>query len=268
MMSMPLIDSQPGNSPTPVYEKSFPILDVSPKDMSDLLRTQLRMANIMYWIDRKSAVDLCSFVMLAAADQYEARHLYVQAAAIRQQVLAEETTANGAAFLPVLTSDHYRSALTRAIDIAHDYQLGYKDLCKQTTDLKNLEAGWDVMISQAGDNLKQQELAATSALARWQTANTVYEDARQTFALRVIGIAHRASEFKAGIDQYKVKMGAQLFLTIFTTVISKPETVVRSSRVVLTTSSSRRRCRKPCCGHAARHGRRWYTCRSGHRGHR
>lgn len=99
--------------------------------------------------------------------------------------------------------------------------MGYEELSKQTTDLQNLEAGWDVMLAQAGDNLKQQEVAASSAFKRWQSSRTVYEEAKRAFALRVIRIEHRASEFKAGIDQYKVKMGAQLFLTIFTTLISK-----------------------------------------------
>lgn len=214
-----VFDAQAKGPPNVIKKANFPLLDLSPSQFSDLIRTQLRIATILYWKQPDLAIDICSWVAKATYNQEESRRLHVQANAMGQQILAEKTTQHGVTYLPVLAVDGYRVALTRAIDTAQKYQKGAEDIGRRGEDLQNQQAGWDVMLSQAANNFEQQKLAAEGAYQRWVHANTVWSEARQTFSLRVISLEHRASELKAGIEQYKIKKGAELFIALLSTAL-------------------------------------------------
>lgn len=237
-----VLDSLPGTILEPKYEEFWPILEFSPSHFSNLIRTQLRIATLLYWTAPHIASSICYFITLATAQQSGASHIYMLATSIQQQILADSTTSNGVSYVPVLSSDHYRSSLIRAIDIANEYELGYKSLIKQNADLQNLEASLDIMLSQADANLAQQKLAADSAFTRWQNAEAVYSKARLTFSQRVISLRSRAVELESGIAQYRIKKGAELFLTILSTTISKYKLGVWCISSILTLFSN-------CCSH-------------------
>ena len=212
-------NAQPNTKVEPIYKTVFPLLDLSPLSLSGLIRTQLRIATILYWTSPDVAIDICSWVAKATENQEESTRLHLQANAIGQQILAEKTVQKGVTYLPVLDSNSYRQNLRGAIQTAEKYQRGYDTLNARDADLKNQEAGWDVMLSQAADNMQQQQVAADAAFARWENANAVYVEAQFVFSSRVISLEHRASELKAGIDQYVIRKGAELFIAALTTVI-------------------------------------------------
>ena len=203
------------------YKKSYSELEFYPRDFRANLRSQLRIASILFWRRPSIATSLASYVMTATADTIMDAEMNAPALALVQQLAGQALAGLDTSFAPPLQLDSYIDTLNTAITTAEGFQQQYDRFVDRELTLKDKLAAWEAMLNHAKGAWDMNTTLRDTALGRYQDACDIVDQSMEQFAADQDILQDVQERFKTGIQEWKERLERQAIIEILTAVVSK-----------------------------------------------
>lgn len=189
--------------PTIQYVVDYDNLASMPSIFEESLRSQLRIANIMFWNAPDIAASIAAYVVRVTENSTTGTLLNVQAASISQQLAATEIAGSNTIYAPVLNLGTYKSNLLEAINTAAAFEAQFDRFVDRKAILDDTRSAYDAMLGHSRDAVAMQRRLSDDALAKWNSACGILDATVMSFRVHQTNLTDAESKFRVGVEQWK-----------------------------------------------------------------
>ncbi|APA11695.1 hypothetical protein sscle_08g064650 [Sclerotinia sclerotiorum 1980 UF-70] len=204
---------------TLTYLSRYVDLSVSDVEFSKCLSTQIRIASILFWLKPAIALSLASHVARATASSLTGALLNLQAHALGQQISASALTGPNMNYAPSLSLGLYKMVLDGAIATTLAFETQYNRFSDRQAQIADQKLAWKAMLDQENDAVTVQQTLVSNALARWDSATDILNNAENTMQFHQIVLKEKEVLFSSGIEQWKLRQIEGAIFDVFRAVI-------------------------------------------------
>lgn len=190
-------------------------------DLAELLSTQLRIANIMFWKNPEIATALASHVSSVTSSSTVAISLALQSSALLRQLISMSAAGPNSFYVPALKAKEYQSTLQSNISTALLFEAQYNRFVDREAAVDDLKKAWQTMLNQKQNTIDMQTAAVTSAYNTWTNANDVLGTALSQFSQDQDSLARAAVAFRSGIADWQTRETFKAVFALFGDIVSK-----------------------------------------------
>ncbi|KAF7960437.1 hypothetical protein EAE96_000118 [Botrytis aclada] len=202
------------------YKQSYgDLVDDHPKQLPASLKTQLRIASILFWQNPPIALSIASHIASAAADTTSESILKAQANTLGQQIVCGALAGSNASYAPTLRLESYQQTLNSALDAASAYQTQYNRFVDKETNTRNQIDAWRTMLEHSQGSLRTKEMLCSMTLTKYQSACKVVNKCQDQLNQDQSVIEYLQTAFQDGIKEWKEKLEREAVIKILTGLV-------------------------------------------------
>ncbi|CAD6444571.1 4a8bab2f-3030-4c8e-b008-82b0b8bc15d8 [Sclerotinia trifoliorum] len=204
---------------TLTYLSRYVDLSISDVEFNKCLSTQIRIASILFWLKPAIALSLASHVARATASSLTGALLNLQAHALGQQISASALTGPNMNYAPSLSLGLYKIVLDNAIATTLAFETQYNRFSDRQAQIADQKLAWKAMLDRENDAVTVQQTLVSNALARWDSATDILNNAENTMQFHQIVLKEKEILFSSGIEQWKFRQIEKAIFDVFKAVI-------------------------------------------------
>lgn len=215
-------DFESGKINSPDYFKAyFDLTNSYSPQLLKSVKTQLRIASVLFWQEPEIALSLASHIALMTLKTPSEALLNVQAVALGRQLAAQALIAPDMSYAPVLKIETYMKALESAIAAAIAYDQEYREFRSQVDSDKDELATWEQMIGHAQGSADMRKHVRDVALRRYKDATDIVGGTTKQFKDDQSVLEDIRKKFVLGIEKWKTEMRLKAIFDVLSAIAGK-----------------------------------------------
>ena len=203
------------------YQQHYGNLRTHPKEFRTHLKTQLRIASLLFWGMPYVGVSLTAHVSRACVKGDAGSLLGAQADSLGKQLAAQILAGPDTSFAPVLQLEQYMNTLKAAIDAAAVYQTQYDRFVDRKLAIEDHMDAWKTMLGNSQSAASAQTMLRDTALAKYKSACDIVDKCMTGYNDDQKAISKAQDRFREGVDDWKKKKILQAVFEVLGAVISE-----------------------------------------------